>query len=177
MSLAQMIASIATAVDTNSGSWVALRFFTFSAIILNLSGAFLSLVTIKMCSDVPVAAQQMVVKDRRASLRTTRYLVTPEDLNIPMGVASGKGFLSPTILGNHFLLLRCFGMSKWYKAVDRASSGVLVLACICTFAALTFWMFLNEPQATAGFTMIVGGSSATIVICAVMIAVFNQKWR
>jgi hypothetical protein len=172
-----MIASVGTTVDTSGGGWVALRFFTFSAIILNLGGAFLSLITIKMCSDLPVAAQQRVIKDRTAPTRDTPYFLIAEDLDIPLRVATGVGILSPTILDDHFLLLKCFGMSKWYRFVDRATSGVLVVACACTFAALTFWMFLNEPQTTAGVTMITFGLAAIVTICALLIAVSRQGWR
>lgn len=184
VSLAQMIASVSTStvIDTSGGSWVALRFFTFSAIILNLVGAFLSLVIIKMCSDLPVAAQQKVTrqtgtKNRATQERDIQYWITPEHWNIPYGVATGLGILPPHILENHFLLLRCFGMSKWYEFVDRSSSVVLVLACVCTVAALTFWMFLNEPQMTAGVTMITFGSAAIISICALSISVVGQGWR
>jgi len=177
VSLAQMIATVSSTVDTDGSSWVALRFFTFSAIILNLSGAFLSLITIKMCSDLPVAAQQRVIKDRTAPPRDTPYFITVEDLDIPFRVATGVGILSPTILDDHFLLLKCFGMSKWYRFVDRASSMVLVVACACTFAALTFWMFLNEPQMTAGVTMITFGLAAIITICALLLALSRQGWR
>jgi hypothetical protein len=180
VSLVQTVASVST--DTTSPSWQALRGFIYSAIILNLSGAFLALMTIKMCSDLPVVAQQKLIDGLTTSNVPMSSIVepdwiTPEHDNIPFAATiAGKGVLSVKILGDHFLLLRCFGMSRWYKAVVRISSWVLVAACVCSFAALTLWMFLSESVTTAGLTMIPFGITAIIVICVFLVGgVIEQR--
>src|SRR5277367_2067711 len=56
-SLAQIVAG---SVDQDEGpaSWKALRVFLYPAIMLNLSGAFISLMMVKVCTDFPLAAYQ-----------------------------------------------------------------------------------------------------------------------
>ena len=185
-------------IDTSGAAWQALRGFTFSAIVLNLGGAFISLMIIKMCTDVPLAAQRRVLEGTDSPLqpstrppnmnlptapltRTPNPLsnahlkwVFPNNDNMPLAVAQG-GVLVPDLLNNRFLLLERFGMSKWYKNVDLAISWVVISACICTFAALTFWVFLNEWVVTAGLTMISFISTAVIAIGVLFVGGYGQR--
>lgn len=200
VSLAQMIAA---AAEKTGASWEAMRFFTYAAIMLNLGGAFISLVIIKMCSDVPRAAQQKIVTWGESDLMNVSYQppsipktaritpsgnlnttatpvnpdwITTKNENIPLSAAQG-GILIPEILQDHFLLLESFGMSKKYRFVDRVASWALVAACVCTFAALSFWTFLTEAVVTAGVTMIAFGLTAIIVTTVYFIGSFGQNWH
>ncbi|KIM29792.1 hypothetical protein M408DRAFT_22657 [Serendipita vermifera MAFF 305830] len=203
VSLAQMIGD--AAAQATGASWEALKFFTYAAIMLNLGGAFLSLIIIKMCSDLPLAAQQRLLEPgandfttsgspygpplRRSAPTNTSSVMNTKDQavfdpnwidthneNIPLAAAQ-DGILSPEILVNHFLLLESFGMSKRYRIVDRLGAWSLVAACVCTFAAFSFWTFLTEGVATAGATMVIFGSTAIIVMTVYAIGSLGQGWR
>lgn len=165
VSLAQIVAGAAQTGDTTSASWAALRVFLYAAIMLNLGGAFLSLICIKMCSDLPLAAQQRLLREG-----------SPTSTSALSKVARGET-LDADILGDHFGLLRIMGMSPWYRLVDQMSSWVLIVACVCTFIALTFWIFLSETIVTAGVTMVIFGPVAILVILVFVFASLGQGWQ
>ncbi|KIM29790.1 hypothetical protein M408DRAFT_328615, partial [Serendipita vermifera MAFF 305830] len=131
ISLAQIVAGAGNGDDTSSLSWGALRVSLYAAIMLNLGGAFLSLICIKMCSDLPLAAQQRLLREGCANSTT------------PLSKLARDETLEQEILGDHFYLLTTMGMSPWYRLVDQLSTYVLIAACVCTFIALTFWVFLS----------------------------------
>jgi hypothetical protein len=156
-SFAQIVSAVDPAtVDKTSVSWGALLVFLYAAIILSLSQCFISIIIIKMCSDLPLAVRQ-------------RILVS----HVP---ASGDP-PEADILADHFRLLEAYGMSTEYKQVDRLAGLVLILACICTFTSLTIWIFLSETIATAGVTMVFFGATAIIVIYAYVVGTNGQGWR
>jgi hypothetical protein len=200
VSLAQMIAAIDNPTNTSTLSWEALRFFTYAAIILNLSGAVVSLMIIKMCSDLPLTAQQKLLEVNESDLTDinqgssqNQYAlpsippntavsifdpdwITARNRNIPLAAAR-DGVLVPEILLDHFRLLESFGMSEKYRTVDQSSSWVLMAACACTFAALGLWIFLTEANITAGITMISFGSTGILVLTVFLIGNRGQGWR
>jgi hypothetical protein len=63
-----------------------------------------------------------------------------------------------------------------YKYVDFLASCMLVLASVCTFTALTFWVALSETIIPAGTTMGIFGIVSIGVIFASLVAFFNQGW-
>jgi hypothetical protein len=177
-SLAGMVAD--KSADANTTSWHALRVFTYSSIVLNLSGAVFSLVITKMCSDVPLAAMQTLLSENnkhtpQATKDDPKWINKGSD-GIPFAIAD-QGTLEATILEDHYTLLESFGMSSTYKWVIRINSGVLVVACVCTFTALSLWTFLNETLITAGVTMIVFGSTAILVASVFIMGNRGQGWR
>jgi hypothetical protein len=209
VSLAQMIASVDTATNTNTvdtaantntPSWEALRFFTYTAIVLNLSGAVVSLMVIKMCSDVPLAAQQKLLEVDESDLTDTNQTssqnqhalpsippdtavsifdpewITARNRNIPLAAAR-EGVLVPELLLDHFRLLESFGMSTKYRIVDQSASLILMAACACTSAAMGLWIFLTESIVTAGITMISFGSTGILVLTVFLIGSLGQGWR
>lgn len=164
VSFAQIINGVDSSTgDTSSVSWGALLVFLYGSIILSFGGSLISLTVIKMCSDVPIAAQQKILREGVAKSKTLSQ------------IAAG-GVLSEYALANHFVLLERFGMSKAYKVVIRASNLVFIATSICTFTTLTFWVFLSETIITAGVTMIFFGGTAIIVIAAYLIAGNGQRW-
>ena len=199
VSLAQMIAGV-DATNANTPSWAALRFFTYAAIILNLSGAVVSLVIIKMCSDVPLAAQQKILEVDESDLRDTNQIssqnqhtlpsmrpstavsifdpewITSRNRNISLAAAR-EGVLLPEILLDHFRLLESFGMSMKYRIVDQSANCILMAACACTFTATAFWTFLTESIVTAGITMISFGPTGILVLTVFLIGNRGQGWR
>jgi hypothetical protein len=165
-SFAQIVNGVdPTKTDTSTFSWGALLVFLYSAIMLSLAGSFLSLIVIKMCSDLPLASQQKVLEER-----------SPLSHKPLSSVAARSGQIDAFILANRSRLLEHFGMSKGFKVVDRMGSFVLLAACVCTCAALTFWIFLSEPIVTAGVTMVCFGVTAIIVILAYRFATNGQGW-
>jgi hypothetical protein len=149
--------------DTSSVLWGTLLVFLYGAIILSLGGSLISLIVIKMCSDLPIAAQQKILREGVAKSKTLSQIAT-------------GGVLSEFALANHFVLLERFGMSRAYKVVIRASTLVLIATSVCTFATLTFWVFLSSTIITAGLTMIFFGGTAIIVVVAYLIAGNGQRW-
>ena len=176
-SLAGMVA--AKSSEANTAPWHTLRVFTYSAIILNLSGAVFSLVITKMCSDLPLAALQTLLSESNKHTPATKgdpKWINKGDDNIPFAAAD-EGTLEASILDDHYTLLESFGMSRSFKWVIRINSWILVIACVCTFTALSLWTFLNETLITAGVTMIVFGSTAITVACVFIIGNMAQGWR
>jgi hypothetical protein len=161
VSLAQIMENVTN--NNTSASWQALRVFLYGAIMLNLTGAFLSLVTIKMCSDLPLANYQ---KQFKSSLPTTSAAVAP---TIPNGVKPWSR------LG----ILLDAGMSPNYTFVDEASKWVLVASGVSTFASLTFWVFLNSNNWNTAviITMVLFVPAALVVIRAFLIASRGEGWR
>jgi hypothetical protein len=164
VSLAQLVGSPNSGPNANSASWSAMMVFLYSAIMLSLGGAFLSLLAIKMCSDLPLAAQQKLLREGSAAS------------NSPLSKIARGETLGSEILEDHFGLLESFGMSNGYRHVDRLCFLVPVAASVCTFAALTFWVFLSETIITAGITMVTFGSVAIIVGYVFNLAGHGQGW-
>lgn len=150
-SLAQTLSgdSMIDKADTPA-SWKALRVFLYSAIILNFSGAFLSLAVVKMCTDLPLAAHQAML------------------LNGPKASHNQPGTVSQLLIDS--------GMSRGYNTVNLSLTVVFVSACICTFATLTFWVLLSETSIVAGITMIVFGLVGLNAIVVSVITGRGQNW-
>jgi ethanolamine transporter EutH len=158
VSLAQIVEGVdTTSTDTTTASWQALRIFLYGSIMLNLAGAFLSLLTIKMCSDLPLAYHQRQLGPG-----------TNADIKLPAGVKDWHR--SGVLLGA--------GMSRYYSWIDITSTLMLVAACVCTFSALAFWVLLNtlDPK-TSGITMIIFGSVAIVVLGAFAITSLGERWE
>jgi len=155
VSLAQIVESTAQQVDTRPASWQALRVFLYSATILNLTGAFLSLVIIKMCSDLPLAYYQ----------RSCRGVTPPTPL--PKGVEPWS---------RRAILIEA-GMYRRYTFVDGASTLMLLAAIVFTFASFTFWVLLNSQNGiTSGVTVTFFGIAALVAFCAFLVAAKGEQW-
>jgi len=156
-SFAQIASSVDPAImDKSSISWGAWLVFLYAAIIFSLAGSFLSLVIIKMCSDLPLAIRQKILLSR-----------VPATDDLP----------EAEVLADHFRLLEAYGMSTNYKLIDKLAGVVFLAACVCTFTALTFWIFLSETKATSGVTMVLFGITAVIVLGAYIVGTSEQGWR
>lgn len=146
--------------EQGGAGWEALRFFIYSALILNLSGTFLCLMTIKMCTDLPHHAQQMVV--------------LKED-SWPSQVARGAT-LSEELLTDHWLLLKAFGISNRYQNMDIVFVFVVLFGGLYTFVAVIFWIWLTESYTLAGATMITVVPAVASVVYGV-VAASAEGWR
>ncbi|KIM21412.1 hypothetical protein M408DRAFT_333486 [Serendipita vermifera MAFF 305830] len=158
VSLAQIVEGVDSEdPKTTTASWQAMRVFLYGSVMLNLAGAFLSLLTIKMCTDLPLAYHQWKSKQRKGPV-----------VNRPHGLEEW----------HRFGLLLEAGMSRRYASLDRMSTLVLILACICTFASLTFWVCLNTLNViTSGITMIIFGSGGLVVITAFVMTSVGEGWK
>jgi hypothetical protein len=156
VSLAQIVEGV-DKTDTTTTSWQALRVFLYGAIMLNLAGAFLSLLTIKMCTDLPLAYHQRQTGRQKNA-----------DIKLPNDVVDWHR--SGILLGA--------GMSRYYAWIDLSSTLVLISACVCTFSSLTFWVLLNtlDPK-TSGITMIIFGSVAIVVLGSFAITSLGEGWE
>ncbi|KIM23121.1 hypothetical protein M408DRAFT_28135 [Serendipita vermifera MAFF 305830] len=156
VSLAQIVEGVGSEdPKTTTASWQAMRVFLYGSVMLNLGGAFLSLLTIKMCTDLPLAYHQSTDKEGK-------------NIKLPHGVEPQYRF---------GLLLKA-GMSRHYATVDHMSTMALILACMCTFASLTFWVCLNTPSAiTSGLTMIIFGLVGLGAISAFVMTSLGEGWK
>jgi len=186
VSLAQIVNAVPETNITAPISWGAMIVFLYSAIMLSLSGSFLSLVVIKMCSDVPLAAQQKILDEGRPDLITpTENTAAEANINnTPLSPRGGplSNVVNGEVLTRHILshnrrLLKYFGMSDQFKVVDRLTGFVLIAASVCTFAALAFWIFLSQNLVTAGLTMVFFGLIAIFVVYVYALAIRKQGWR
>ncbi|KIM20821.1 hypothetical protein M408DRAFT_122869 [Serendipita vermifera MAFF 305830] len=147
------VASIAqtlgdTMADEDSpDSWKVLRVFLYSAIMFNLSGSFISLMIVKMCTDVSLAAWN----------KKCRPSPSPEDETVSR-------------------LLRRYNMSNSYWIVERLFVFVSILSCIFTFTALSLWVFLSETLKVAGATMAIFSVLGITVLLAFWITIRGENW-
>ncbi|KIM27174.1 hypothetical protein M408DRAFT_170476 [Serendipita vermifera MAFF 305830] len=158
VSLAQIVEGVDSEDSkTTTASWQAMRIFLYGSVMLNLAGAFLSLLTIKMCTDLPLAYHQWK-SGKRDGPRVNR----PDRV---------KDW-------HRFGLLLEAGMSRHYATVDHMSTLALILACVCTFASLTFWVCLNTLNViTSGITMIIFGLVGIAVIVAFVMTIVGEGWK
>jgi hypothetical protein len=127
-------------------SWKALRFFLYSAIMLNLSGSFLALMIIKICIDMQLTAYEQ---------------------NLPP---------SPYVKSTVTDLLSKYGMSPWYWLVNRSFVFISLLAWVCTFLTLSFWVLLSETLVLAVVTMVLFGLVAFVVLCVFAVTIKAERW-
>jgi len=176
VSFAQIVNGVnPSTTNTQSVSWGALLVFLYGAIMLSLAGSFLSLIMIKMCSDLPLAVQQTILSKSPTRTIIPGHVAVGGQISEDV-LASHFGQISEDVLASHFLLLETFGMSVSYKRVVRLSNLVLIATCISTFMAFTFWLFLSEAIIIAGLTMIFFGAAAIIVTFAYITAGNGQGW-
>ena len=160
-----MISSADSTTNTTTATWVAIRFFTYSAIILNLASSFICLMIIKMCTDVPHNAQQSIAnhnnKEPSRAMRVARGEVIPRGL-----------------LGSHYRLLEEFGMSPYYRYIDSAIFSQLVTGAFTfTFVALTIWIWATQSTLNAGLTMITVVPAYLSSVFVYNVCLKSQGWH
>jgi len=144
-------------------SVAALKFFTYSAIILNLTGTFICLITIKMCTDVPHRAQQAV-------------LLNPNSWAAK--IADGTQALPPGILISHHALLEAFGMSKKYRWIDTiVFSSIIIFGFFYTIISVVLWVWLSSSYVSAGAVMITAVPAFFAAIYVLCVGVLGQGWQ
>ncbi|KAG8755820.1 hypothetical protein FRC14_003631 [Serendipita sp. 396] len=148
------LAQVVQPVDSMTPAWRTFRFFTYSSIVINLSGTTLALVIIKMCSELPYKAHCMVIFDPSSlPARLTKDAI-PRDL-----------------LLSRYELLEKFGMPRGYKTLDTGASFWVLSGNIFTFVSVLMWVWL------AGDTIISSVTTVAIVlpIFGVFYAIFLTK--
>jgi len=128
--------------NTNTTSWAALRFFTYSAIVLSLNGTFMGLLCIESCVRLQCNARLRLLADSDSW---------------PARVARGET-LPRDILTNNVELLRAFGISRGFETTESMISLSLLFAFISTITSITLWVWLSQSQVVA--------SLITVTICA-----------
>jgi len=149
VSLAQLVATN----DTSSPAWDALRFFTYAAIAINLSGTTLALIIIKMCTDVAFTAQRLLISDPRSW---------------PARLARGES-LPREILGDQVQFPVAFGMSRGYIWLDWGAAVWFLLGFLSTFASLTLWIWLTQSFLVAATLLLVIAPSVFGVISVIFL--------
>ncbi|KAG9055734.1 hypothetical protein FS842_001406 [Serendipita sp. 407] len=150
ISLAQLVEP----VDQRTPAWRALRFFTYSSVVINLSGTTLALVLIKMCSEVQFKAHSMIIFD-------------PSSL--PARVA--KDGIPREILQNRYELLEKFGMPRGYRMLDAGASFWVLSGNLFTFVSVLMWIWLAGDAVISSVTTIV----ILFPIFGVAYAIFSTK--
>lgn len=145
-------------VATNTSDtplWTALRFFTYSAIILCMSGVFISMACMGCCTSLANGARNQLLKEHdsppeRPTQRRFRA-IWRKNLSDP-----GE-------------LLRSHGMSPKYGRLRDLLYVFLTLGTLFSFTAITLWIWLTENHLTAGVTMIT-------IVPAFMAVVYALFW-
>ncbi|KIM26732.1 hypothetical protein M408DRAFT_25201 [Serendipita vermifera MAFF 305830] len=146
-SIAQTLGGTMTE-EVSPDSWKVLRVFLYSAIMFNLSGAFISLMIVKMCTDLSLAAWN----------KKCRPAPSPENETVSR-------------------LLRRYNMSNSYWIVERLFVFVSIFACVFTFTALSLWVFLSEPLKVAGATMAIFSALGIAVLLSFWITIRGENWK
>jgi hypothetical protein len=150
ISLAQLLVGS----DATSPAWRTLRFFTYSSIVVNLSGTTLALVLIKMCSELDYRARCMVISN-------------PSSL--PARVA--RDGLPRHLLLSRYRLLEEFGMPRGYKMLDAGAAFWVLSGNIFTFVSVMMWIWLSGDIVIALVTTI----AMALPICGVVYAIALAK--
>ncbi|PVF90933.1 hypothetical protein CPB86DRAFT_668417, partial [Serendipita vermifera] len=119
------LAQTFTEPDAKRPAWRALRFFTYSSIVINLSGTTLALVLIKLCTELPCRAQRMIISNPSSLPARLARDGVPRDL-----------------LLNHYALLEEFGMPKGYRFLDAGAAFWVLSGNIFTFVSIMMWVWL-----------------------------------
>jgi hypothetical protein len=125
--------------------------------MLNLCGAFLSLVIVKMCCDFPLAHYQRAVRK-----------IPPRPVDRKIEEWSRRGLLCTA------------GMTRLFFTVEEMSYWTMILACVSTFTSLTLWVSLitaADNDTWSRVTMGFFGPCAMVVVGAFGIAVYGQRWE
>jgi len=135
LTLASMVVSNTDGLDNVSQT---LRWFSYSAVFLALTSTFLCLTCVRMCSDLPIMTSHMILEEPNC---------------LAARVFRGEPIPIDTIRNRH-KLLRSFGGSKSYQAIDNAFNFVFMFGCVCTFVALILFIWRCEEIAVSGPIMI-----------------------
>jgi hypothetical protein len=126
----------------------ALRWFSYSSVFLALASTFLCLACVRMTSDLPgMAAQKILDEPNGLVARVARGEPIPIHL-----------------LRNPHQMLREFGGSRSYQAIDNAFNAIFMFGCFCTFVSLIIWIWLIEEIQIAGAIM---ATVIPAVICVI----------
>jgi hypothetical protein len=157
LTLAQMIPDD----HPDTAAWETLQFFIYSSIILNLSGTFLCLMAIKMCTDLPHHAQQLALSNPDSwPSRAARNEILPEN-----------------ILKNHWVLLGKFGMSPRYQRLDALFVYVVLFGGLYTFIAVILWVWLTSPHIVAGVIMLTVAPAVLSMTYGLVAACTGEGWQ
>lgn len=116
----------------------ALRVITYCSVIINLTGTTLALIIIKMCTDLEVIAQGLIIE------RPSSW---------PARIARGEK-LTRDLICDPYGLLEAFGMSKGYKMLDQGVSLWIIFGNLLTFASVIVWVYAVEDIVVAATTMV-----------------------
>ncbi|KAG8825465.1 hypothetical protein FRC17_008637 [Serendipita sp. 399] len=137
---AAVLASLAQLViipDNQSPAWRTLHFFTYSSIIINLSGTTLALVLVKMCTELPYTAHRLTLTD-------------PSSLPARV-VLDG---IPRQLMLHRYKLLEEFGMPRGYKLLDAGASFWVLSGNIFTFVSVMLWIWLASDITIAAVTTV-----------------------
>jgi hypothetical protein len=116
-------------------AWRTVKFFTYSSIMVNLSGTTLALVLIKMCTELQCRSQRLIILD-------------PSSL--PARLA--KEGIPKELLLDQYKLLEAFGMPRGYKVLDSGASFWVLSGNIFTFVSVMMWIWLAGDLVIASVT-------------------------
>lgn len=134
------LVTLAQLVVTTDGSELVpktLRWFSYSSIFLAITATFLCLTCVRMCSDLPGFAAQLIVRDPNS---------------LPARVARGEPIPAELFSDMHELM-RQFGGAPAYQAVDNTFNLIFMFGCACTFTSLIIWIWHGEETPLAGSVM------------------------
>lgn len=107
----------------------ALRFFAYSTILVATGGTALALALIKLCTELPLRAKDLLVLDSNS---------------VPAKLSRGEP-LQKQVLLHETELLRAFGMPRVYIWLDWGSAATFICSLVMIFASLTIWVWVSEP--------------------------------
>lgn len=127
ISLAQVI--LRKEEPVASVAWHALRFFTYTTIVVALGGTALSLSLVKLCTELPIRAKDLLVL---------------EPNSVPAGLARGR-LLPKSLLMDDNKLLEAFGMPRVYIWLDWVTAFLFMICLVLIFISIGLWVWLTEP--------------------------------
>ena len=153
------LTSILGGIDSaNEGTraWRAFRVLLWAAIVFDVGEAFICILAIKMCSELPLLATEKHVRLRDGSA-----------ISQSLGEAPRRGPQPPSRFRHRYLLLESVGMHPLYWLVDQLVIWVLVSASVLSFVTLFYWVVQTMTIVTAMLIVI-----SFVIVIAMILTVF-----
>ncbi|KIM24372.1 hypothetical protein M408DRAFT_27036 [Serendipita vermifera MAFF 305830] len=142
IALTSILGGIDSDFEEPSNGWKAFRVIMWTAIICNVGEAFICILAIKMCSDLPLWALE----------REMYLLDQPEEDKA--GRAVRRPSFNPRNVRDRYLLLESVGMPKLYRFVDRVVIVLLVVSSTFSFLTLFYWVLHTQTFYVRMITLI-----------------------
>jgi len=154
-------------VEGDSKGIEGLRLIMWIAIMSDVAEAFLCIMAIKMCVELPLVAMEKQVDLLEKAMEIDR----PGDIERYLTVG-------PKELRHRHEILEAVGMPRSYRYIDRLVIWFLLWSVVLSIATMFYWVGQTINIFPAGVILIFFGLiSVMLLTIFVIVMKFSRKWR